>query len=115
MFGEIENEETRKLVVALLLSVSLASAAVMLFVNWFVNRFISPRTVENHFVGNVTGFATAASVDDRLERQQYTINRLENRIVELEGALRDLKVRLSEPQVPVTYQATPNSRIRYSD
>jgi hypothetical protein len=71
--------------------------------------------VENHFVGNVTGFATAASVDDRLERQQYTINRLENRIVELEGALRDLKVRLSEPQVPVTYQATPNSRIRYSD
>ena len=58
--------------------------------------------------------ADVSRVEAAFGRQQQTIARLEARCAELEGAVRDLKVRLGEPQVPVTYQASP-SRLRYSD
>jgi hypothetical protein len=116
MFAEIENDETRKLAGALLVSVSLASAVVVLFVNWFVNRFISPRTVNTTLFSPTSYVASAENLDSEIVgRQQQLIQRLEGRVSELEGALRDLKVRLGEPQVPVLYQATPASRLRYSD
>ena len=112
------DEPIRGAMTAMLVAVSLASAVVVLFVHWFVNKYIAPRAVTNNtFVSSTaSGAADAAGVEAAFARQQQAIARLETRILDLEGALRDLKVRLHEPQVPVTYQASPSSRsARFGD
>ena len=113
MFDEIESPELRKFAGAMLLSVSLSTAVVVLVVMWFFNKYLAGPG-NTTIVSTASGAADASSVDAAFQRQQQTIVRLDARCAELEGAVRDLKVRLGEPQVPVTYQASPG-RLRYSD
>merc|ERR1711916_45257 len=94
MFAEIENEELRKLTGALLVSVSLASATVVLFVTWFIGKFMKTTAV----VG------APGTEREIIARQQHTISQLESRLNDMEHTVRELKLRVGDPPVPMSFQ-----------
>lgn len=118
LFTEIEDVEMRKLASAMLFSISLASAIVVIFTHWFATKFIGSRPA-----ASAASHAGGPAIDlDRIDgafaRQQMLIQQLESRIAQLEAAAASSGSRAPQsPRVSTSYQAlesTP-SRLRYAN
>ena len=120
LFTEIEDVEMRKLASAMLFSISLASAIVVIFTHWFATKFIGGRPAASSSSLASSGPAIDLdSIDGAFARQQMLIQQLESRIAQLEAAAAASNGSRApqSPRVSTAYQAlesTP-SRLRYAN
>jgi hypothetical protein len=117
------NDDFDELIPSLFLAISVASVVTMLFLIWFLNRFVNlrpdvPVTTRSLDADMITSLVADNRAQKAvIDQQRLAVDRLEARCADLEVAFRELRSRLGDgPNVPTAYQATtPSPRgLRYS-